>query len=715
MALPYSYKTGTASVTANSKTVTGTDTKWLAAGLQAGDVFAVQGLSVSIASVETSTSLTLDFAWPGSTATETSYEARYTPDATRVMAYARQAIDTMSEFDANLYGSLNVYASTAAGIAAVADGSQFSVVSGNDWIRYRRSGSGAVELARMPTSAALINLAASVPGLQTQINSEVAARQASVQAVTAALTVTDGELSVVQAEIAAPLLTVAKDAVNWTWWDAAGNALGGWDGSGLRVVLADWTAANLAPRILAVKGVDAQIETGQTPEGYVLERDAAGNVLRVLRADGQDMMMSVAFWERGAEILGGGSNRLSTTAVQIISEACQSLGVGGGWTAEVVREDIIAKANPAAALMLTGMVNVDAQPIYTDGPRSKAYDHTVPAAAFGPALPPVGQVTAPYPLAATVNLYRADLGLPQVPVVTTAHGIPGVAIEDMDPDPATGAGPTLIWDNMSWWYDEVKRLLGTSGLGGTVPYHDWIHGTSAKQDAAGVYLAALWRYQRDFRSMLAAKGLSGGATFVMSQPGGDANTIAANGEDWNCCDEILQFCEAGGGILATPEYAYQIADNNVHPDASWTIQMQEVKARAIAETEAGRGWMIRRPKATRTGTVIVLDFDSLRPDEHLTLHDPARYGGQGIDAFAGFEAVGTTIAAMEITGRQVRLTCAGVPTGVRYAYQQQDCTGFAGNLWTGHRGLLRTSDTWSSKLLADVVLYRWIPSFRITL
>ena len=146
MALPYSYKTGTASVTANSKTVTGTDTKWLAAGLQAGDVFAVQGLPVSIASVETSTSLTLDFAWPGSTATETSYEARYTPDATRVMAYARQAIDTMSEFDANLYGSLNVYASTAAGIAAVADGSQFSVVSGNDWIRYRRSGSGAVEL-----------------------------------------------------------------------------------------------------------------------------------------------------------------------------------------------------------------------------------------------------------------------------------------------------------------------------------------------------------------------------------------------------------------------------------------------------------------------------------------------------------------------------------------------------------------------------------------
>ena len=49
---------------------------------------------------------------------------------------------------------------------------------------------------------------------------------------------------------------------------------------------------------------------------------------------------------------------------------------------------------------------------------------------------------------------------------------------------ATGAGPTLIWDNMSWWYDEVKRLLGFSGKVGTVPYHDWIHGTSAKQDAA---------------------------------------------------------------------------------------------------------------------------------------------------------------------------------------------------------------------------------------
>lgn len=55
MALPTSYKVGTVSVSANGTVVTGSGTFWNAAGLTAGDLFAKNGLSVGIASVDSPT------------------------------------------------------------------------------------------------------------------------------------------------------------------------------------------------------------------------------------------------------------------------------------------------------------------------------------------------------------------------------------------------------------------------------------------------------------------------------------------------------------------------------------------------------------------------------------------------------------------------------------------------------------------------------------
>ena len=90
MALATSYKTGTVTVGASSTTVTGSGTAFQTAGLQAGDVFWAAGLSVSIASVNSQTGLTLAFPWPGAGLSAANYEVRYINDGAR--ANAQQAL-----------------------------------------------------------------------------------------------------------------------------------------------------------------------------------------------------------------------------------------------------------------------------------------------------------------------------------------------------------------------------------------------------------------------------------------------------------------------------------------------------------------------------------------------------------------------------------------------------------------------------------------------
>ncbi|AZO54870.1 MULTISPECIES: hypothetical protein [unclassified Mesorhizobium] len=66
------YKTGTVSVTNGSATVTGSGTAWSVA-LVAGGMFSSAGVAVPIASVGSDTSITLDYPWPGSTASGAAY------------------------------------------------------------------------------------------------------------------------------------------------------------------------------------------------------------------------------------------------------------------------------------------------------------------------------------------------------------------------------------------------------------------------------------------------------------------------------------------------------------------------------------------------------------------------------------------------------------------------------------------------------------------
>ena len=95
MALPAHYATGTVTVPANGTVVSGVGTQWLAGGIRPGDVFSARGLSVSVASVESATSLTLSQPWPGAALAGAAYEVRYTPDASRVLAASLAALQAI--------------------------------------------------------------------------------------------------------------------------------------------------------------------------------------------------------------------------------------------------------------------------------------------------------------------------------------------------------------------------------------------------------------------------------------------------------------------------------------------------------------------------------------------------------------------------------------------------------------------------------------------
>lgn len=449
-------------------------------------------------------------------------------------------------------------------------------------------------------------------------------------------------------------------------------------------------------------------------------------------AGGFDLILAERAMDRIGAYLGtsGGGTApepgLSTTEMEAIGVQGQSLSVGGDFNPAdylpsiTTRSQIIAQTRPGSALILQGTIRADRNngniiPIVAlDMPRSQGYDETVPGTGFGQAAPSQTGVTAAFPLANIINEYRRDLGLPMKPVATQCHGVSGQLIENIDNDPNTGTvGYLTIWNNLRYWHQQVKAVAEASGRKITVPWHYWVHGTSAAGYAEGEYLRQFWKYKDDMQALMRTLGLEGPARMLVSQAGGNTRIDNA-GNQWHVVDEQLQFCEQGGGILTTPEYAYEVFDNNVHPDAHNLIQIAEVAARAAAETEAGRLWTIHRPRPQIIGSTLVLNFDHLRPGEYLRAHSAARYNGEGIDQYLGFQPVGTTFTSMTLRGQTIAFECAAPPTGVRYAYQRQDVRAFTNNRYNAHRGLLRTSEEWLSKQLANTMLYRWIPSFKMT-
>lgn len=108
--LPTYYAVGTATVAANGTAVAGTGTDWTA--LQPGDLFGVhKGLSVPIASVNSATSITLLYGWPGAAQTNATYCVQLTPRSVGVQEATRQLLLMLGNGNldsfANLTGTEN--------------------------------------------------------------------------------------------------------------------------------------------------------------------------------------------------------------------------------------------------------------------------------------------------------------------------------------------------------------------------------------------------------------------------------------------------------------------------------------------------------------------------------------------------------------------------------------------------------------------------------
>jgi hypothetical protein len=110
MALPSYYSTGTATVAANGTTVTGQGTAWSGA-LQPGDLFGThKGLAVRIAAVNSNTSLTLAYPWPGAAQTAAAYEVQIVPDEARVQEQTRLLLEQLASGNLSALAALTLAA-----------------------------------------------------------------------------------------------------------------------------------------------------------------------------------------------------------------------------------------------------------------------------------------------------------------------------------------------------------------------------------------------------------------------------------------------------------------------------------------------------------------------------------------------------------------------------------------------------------------------------
>ncbi|SMO78651.1 hypothetical protein [Paracoccus laeviglucosivorans] len=543
---------------------------------------------------------------------------------------------------------------------------------------------------------------------RSELSAEAALRASAIDA----LNLIMGDIS---AELEAPLETVLENGTNWTTFDALRRAIMGWDATGLIAILGDRTIVNAAPRVFA-QPVDAVVQTVQGQTARVLDTDADGNAVWVWKygADGGfDGIMSQDFWDRGRDALNIGGQFLSTTEVELSGVNGQSLTVGGPYNAAFTVSQARALANDGC-LEVAGMTRGDNVLIAdTLGPRGQGYNLLNHGTGLERGMPGAAAPGLAFGTFAVLNLHRKDLGLPQIPVVTSCHGIAGIPIEEMDDDPDTGnTTNAIVWSNFAHWSQSSLQWANAAGKKILPGWHVWCHGTSAQNMLRGEYAQEWWDLQGHSLEFWRSIGFPT-PRYIFGQPGGNTNITT---QPWAVCDDILDICEQGGAVLGAIEYWYPIDDNNVHPDAKVTMIMGETNAWAISEVEAGNTWTIKRPRPVRTSpTQLVLHFDSLREDETLELEAATKYNGQGIDAFFGFQLTGGTITGVVIRGNTAVITHTGSPTAVKYAMQAQVTTGFEGNRFTSHRGLLRTSLRKQSKIFADEMLVRPIPSFTLPL
>ncbi len=160
------YSTGTATVAVNGIAVTGQGTTWLNT-IQPGDLFGThKGIAVRIAAVNSDTSLTLAYGWPGAAQAAAAYEIQITPDAARMDQTTRNLLLMLSDGELEAIAGLNSQQNTmpyftGQGTAALATLSAYAreILALGDAAAVRG------KIGAYPTSGGLINGGVNIAGL----------------------------------------------------------------------------------------------------------------------------------------------------------------------------------------------------------------------------------------------------------------------------------------------------------------------------------------------------------------------------------------------------------------------------------------------------------------------------------------------------------------------------------------------------------------------
>ena len=401
---------------------------------------------------------------------------------------------------------------------------------------------------------------------------------------------------------------------------------------------------------------------------------------------------------------------LSAVEIELNGVNGQSHSIGGPWDSVMTYARAMGDVNKGA-LQLDGTFRSDNAPITNSmGPGMFGYDLSKSATGISEAVPGENQIGLPFSAFAFLNSHRADLNLPQRPTLTGAHGIGGIPLSSMAPG-------SIVWDSFVYWNAQALAQAAAADRVVVGGWHVFNHGGAGKTFPRGQYRDEWIALQKQTMAHFDSIGLPQ-PRYIITLTGGEANTANDTPGNWAVADDQLDLIEMGCAVAGTSDYWYPIYDNQVHWDAHGTALAGETLAWAMAEVEGGRQWSITRPQiVSNTGGALVLSFDSLREDEQLAIEGAAKYNGEGIDAYLGFQVdgAGAAITDIDVTGNRVTITYDGAPTAIKYARQIQDVSGFAGNKYTAHRGLLRTTLRKPSKFFPDELLVRPIPSFTLAI
>lgn len=357
-----------------------------------------------------------------------------------------------------------------------------------------------------------------------------------------------------------------------------------------------------------------------------------------------------------------------TILLHIVSSG-QSLSMGATATATTLQP-------PTANRLLT----------LQDGVRLSNQDDTLTSAMVAPFKPLVTKATElpAVQLSAQLNRIR---GIPSnAGLLTSCHGRGGYAIS------ALSKG-TLPYTNSITAVAAAKAEATRLGQGYRVPFVDWIQGENDSNRAAGVYLAALLQLQTDYDTDIRAISVQPEVVPLLLDQ-------ISNWTMYGTASSFVPLEQLQAALAypsrfycAGPKYWLQTNTDGIHLTTENSMRLGVMHARAAQAIIDGVSWKPTHVvSASRAGAVVTLRFHT--PSGPLTIDtvnvsDPGNLGIRYVD-----DSGVATIQSVRLLGdNTVEVTLSAVPTGANPYIGIADIggVGAAGGPVTGPRACLRDS------------------------